>query len=151
MSTDVSQDFLDRAYTSFREAESCSKRFDWPLCILRSAECVEFSVKAILRTVVGDYEREHDVSGDLINAYDRFPEWFKEKVPRISLMSRLFTLLSLRAKYGDELLQVSPKKIFEQPEAQVYLDVAKQVYFDCNRLFREIKVAPPNPPADNTS
>lgn len=147
MSTDVSQDFLDRAYASLREAEDCSKRFDWPLCALRSAECVEFSLKAILRAVVGDYKREHDVSGDLINAYDKFPEWFRAKVPRISLISRLFTHLSLPAKYGDELLKVSPKDIFERPESQAYLAVAKQVYFDCNRLFHEIK----NRPSSSTS
>jgi len=139
MSMDVSRDFLDRASTSLREAEDSSKKFDWSLCTLRSAECVEFSLKAILGTVVGDYKRSHDVSGDLINAYDKFPEWFKAKVPRISLISRLFTLLSLPAKYGDELLKVSPKNIFERPEAQAYLDVAKQVYWDCDRLFYEIK------------
>jgi len=139
MSIDVSRDYLDRAYTSLREAEDSCKRFDWPLCILRSAECVEFSLKAILGIVVGDYKRAHDVSGDLISAYDKFPEWFRTKVPRISLVSRVFTFLSLPAKYGDELLKVSPKSIFERPEAQAYLDIAKRVYWDCNRLFGEIK------------
>jgi HEPN domain-containing protein len=147
MSTDVSRDFLDRAYTSLREAEDCTKKFDWPLCTLRSAECVEFSLKAILGAVVGDYKRVHDVSGDLISAYDKFPEWFKVKVSRISLISRLFTFISLPAKYGDELLKVSPKKIFERPEAQAYLDVAKQVYWDCDRLFHEIKSRPSQPPS----
>lgn len=139
MNAEVSRDYLDRAYNSLREAEDSHKRWDWPLCILRSAECVEFSLKAILRVVVGDYKREHDVSGDLIGAYDKFPEWFKAKVARISLVSRVFTFISLPAKYGDELLKVSPKGIFEQPEAQAYLGIAKQVYWDCNRLFGEIK------------
>lgn len=142
MSTDVSRDFLDRAYTSLREAEDCGKKFDWPLCTLRSAECVEFSVKAILITVVGNYKRDHDVSGDLINAYDKFPEWFKAKVPRISLTSRLFSLISLSAKYGDELLKVSPKSIFKQIEAEAFRNVAKEVYWDCNKLFHEIKSRP---------
>lgn len=139
MNIDVCRDYLERAYTSLNEARDSSKRFDWPLCILRSAECVEFSLKAILGVVVGDYKRKHDVSGDLISAYDKFPEWFRTKISRISLVSRVFTFLSLQAKYGDELLKVSPKSIFERPEAQAYLQIAEQVYFDCNRLFYEIK------------
>jgi HEPN domain-containing protein len=139
MSTDVSQDFLDRAYNSLGEAENSSKRFDWPLCILRSAECVEFSLKAILVVAVGDYSRKHDVSGDIISAYDKFPGWFKEKVPRISLLSRVFTFLSVPAKYGDGLLKASPKSIFKQTEAEAFRNAAKEVYWDCNRLFYEIK------------
>lgn len=139
MSFDLCRDYLDRASNSLREAEDSSKRYDWPLCVLRSAECVEFSLKAILRLIASDYKREHDVSGVMINAYDKFPEWFKIKVPRISFVSRVFTQISLTAKYGDELLKASPKIIFEQPEAQAYFGIAKQIYFDCSRLFWEVK------------
>jgi HEPN domain-containing protein len=112
------------------------------MCTLRSAECVEFSVKAILIMVVGDYKRDHDVSGDLITVYDKFPVWFKVKVPRISFISGLFTFISLTAKYGNEFLKISPKKIFERTEAEAFRNVAREVYLDCNRLFHEIKSRP---------
>lgn len=139
MSIDVSRDYLDRAHTLLGEARGSSKRWDWPLCVLRSQECVEFSLKAILKLVGRNYKREHDVSGDLISAYEEFPDWFRTKVSRISLISRVFGELSLPAKYGDELLKVSPKGIFDRPEAQAYQDFAEHVYLDCNRLFWEIK------------
>lgn len=138
MNVDVSRDYLDRAYALLREAEGSHGRSDWPLCVLRSAECLEFSLKAILGVVGIEYEHRHDVSGDILGAYEKFPKWFRAKVPRISMVSRVLSIVSIPAKYGDELLKVSPKSIFERPEAQAYLDIAKQVYWDCNRLFFEI-------------
>ena len=84
-------------------------------------------------------KREHDVSGDLINVCDKYPDWFKAKVPRISLMSRILTSLSIPAKYGDEMLNVSAKNIFERPEAEALMGIAKQVYYDCDRLFYETR------------
>ncbi|MHB8105708.1 MAG: HEPN domain-containing protein [Dehalococcoidales bacterium] len=139
MSSDLCRDYLDRASSSLREAEESLRRYDWPLCVLRSAECVEFSLKAILRLADSEYKREHDVSGVLINAYDKFPEWFRAKLPRISLFSRVFSYISLSAKYGDELLKVSPKMLFDRPEAQAYLEFTRQTYHDCYRLFSEFK------------
>jgi len=139
MTAAVSRDYLDRACILLGEAEDACKRWDWALCVLRSAESVEFSLKAILKLVAGSHRREHDVSGDLINAFDKFPEWFKAKVPRISVVSRTLTSLSIPARYGDEMLDVSAKNLFGQDEAETYMKIAKQIYFDCDRLFYEMK------------
>jgi len=139
MATDVSRDYLDRAHILLGEAEDACKKWDWALCILRSAESVEFSLKAILRLAAGSYKREHDVSGDLTNSFDKFPKWFKAKVPRISVVSRVLTSLSIPARYGDEMLNVSAKNLFERDEAETYMKIAKQIYYDCDRLFYEMK------------
>lgn len=138
MATQVSRDYLERAHTLLGEAEEACKKFDWALSILRSAESVEFSLKAIVRVVSSSHKREHDVSGDLANVVDRFPGWFQVKIPRMNVVSRTLTTLSIPAKYGDEMLGVSSKSLFERTEAEAYLSIAKQVYFDCNRLFYEM-------------
>lgn len=139
MTGDISRDYLDRARILLGEAEAACEKWDWALCILRSAECVEFSLKGIVRLVASSYRRRHDVSGDLANAFDKFPEWFKAKVPRISVVSRTLTSLSIPAKYGDEMLNVSARNLFERDEAEAYMKIAKQVYYDCDRLFYEMK------------
>lgn len=139
MNIDISIDYLDRASIVLNEAKQSSARFDWPHCIWRSAECVEFSLKAILQLISIDYKKDHDVSGYLKGAYGKFPAWFNDKIPRFASISHVLTSLCLQAKYGDELLQVSSKRIFSSPEAQAYLQIANEIYLDCNRLFWEIK------------
>lgn len=138
MSTQISRDYLERSRVLLREAEEACKRFDWALSILRSAESVEFSLKAIVRTVSNSHKREHDVSSDLANTMGSFPEWFQSKIPRMNLLSRTLTSLSIPARYGDEMLSVSPKTLFERAEAEAYLTIVKQIYYDCTRLFYEI-------------
>lgn len=83
MTTHVARDYLDRAHILLGEAEEACKKWDWALGILRSAECVEFSLKGVVRLVASSHKREHDVSGDLASVFDKFPEWFKSKVPRM--------------------------------------------------------------------
>jgi HEPN domain-containing protein len=139
MSNDLCRDYLDRAHISLKEAQESLLRRDWPLCILRSAECTEFSIKAILRLSASEYKRDHDVSGVLVSSYTKFPEWFQSKIPRISLFSRVYTFISLQAKYGDELLKASPKTLFDHPEAQAFLNFSRQTYYDCKKLFFELR------------
>lgn len=143
MTAHVSRDYLARARILMGEAEEACKKWDWALSILRSAECVEFSLKAIVRLVASSHKREHDVSGDLANAFNKFPEWFKAKVPRMNVVSRTLTSLSIPAKYGDEMLNVSSKNLFERAEAEAYMTIARQVYNDCNRLFHEMTYKAP--------
>ena len=139
MAYDLGGGYLDRAYTLLGEAKEASKRCDWALSVLRSAESVEFSLKAVLKCLGSEYKREHDVSGDLVKASDNVPEWFRGKIGRLNLISRFLTMLSIPAKYGDEVLNLSPKSLFERPEGEAYLQVAEQVYWDCSRLFNEMK------------
>jgi HEPN domain-containing protein len=40
-----------------------------------SQECVELSLKAVLKAVGIEYPKIHDVSDILIDFVDRFPEW----------------------------------------------------------------------------
>jgi HEPN domain-containing protein len=139
MSIEVSLNYLEKANIYLGEAKESSKRLDWSHCVLRSAECVEFSLKAVLQVKNVEYKRDHDVSGYLIGSYNQFPEWFKTRVPRFSSLSKVLSSLCLQAKYGNELLKTPPKIIFDRPEAQAYLEIADEIYLDCNKLFLEIK------------
>lgn len=140
MPVGVSREYLDRAHFSLRQAEDCYRQLDWPLCIVRAAECVEFSLKGILQAVGAPYRQEHEVSGYLITVHEHFPEWFRDKLPRIGLISRTLTQLFLFAKYGDEALRAPPKRLFQRAEATAYLENAKEVYWGCDRLFWELEM-----------
>jgi HEPN domain-containing protein len=130
-------DYVDRAATSIKQAEDCLGRGDCPTSVLRSAEAVEFALKAAIRLVGGAYDRKHDVSNALAKAFPDFPPWFKDKVPRFRLLSRIFTSLSLDAKYGDEMLGTPPKVLFSEREARAYLESASEVLNESLRLLRE--------------
>ena len=104
---------------------------------MRSAEAVEFTLKAVIRLVGGTYDRKHDVSDTLAHHLPDFPPWFKDKIPRFGLLSRTLTSLSLYAKYGDEMLRASPKALFSESEAKAYLNSASEVLNECLRLQRE--------------
>lgn len=141
MSGDIGRSYLDRASILLQEARKCLDRVDWALCILRSAECVEFSLKAALLLVGASYRREHDVANPLAEHRNKFPEWFSAKVPRFVLISRIMTSISLSAKYGDEMLGSPPGNLFERHEAEAYLRTAEGVYGECNRLFYELTIS----------
>jgi len=133
----ISKGYLDRAAISIKQAEGCLKQGDHATCILRSAEAVEFSLKAAIRLVGKTHERKHDVSGMLVKILQDFPPWFQVLVPRLALLSRTLTSLSIPAKYGDEMLGAAPKILFSQSEGGAYLESASEVLNDCLRLARE--------------
>jgi len=135
----IGKDYLDRAAISIKQAEGCLKQGDQATCVLRSAEAIEFSLKAAIRLVGKTHERKHDVSGTLVKILQDFPLWFQVLVPRLALLSRTLTSLSIPAKYGDEMLSAPPTILFSQSEGRAYLESASEVLNDCLRLARERK------------
>ena len=130
-------DYLNRAATCVKQAEDCLRRGDYSTSVLRSGEAVEFALKAALRLVGQTYDRKHDVSAALAESFQSFLPWFKDRVPRFRSLSRIFTSLSLDAKYGDEILGAPPKALFFESEARIYLESAREVLNECLKLQRE--------------
>jgi HEPN domain-containing protein len=66
-------DYIKRAGRCLREATSAFTEGDYPITVRRSQECVELSLKAVLRGLGIEYPREHEVSGALGLAGERLP------------------------------------------------------------------------------
>lgn len=134
-------DFLTHARASLRQAEDSLKHQESSVCISRARESIEFSTKSALIVLGVDYSGEkykpHDVSGYLERAYDKFPDWFQEKLRFISLVSKRMALFRIYADYGDELWGIPSSKLFSEYEAKACLEDAKEALKSCERLLDE--------------
>ena len=130
----MSRDYIQRARRLLVDANACMNRQDYALCVLRSAEAVEFSLKAALHAINKVPSPNHEVSSDLADEQDGFPEWFRVRLPRYMMLSKLFTHVSLPAKYGDTKIAAPPSIIFDAPEAGALLNIATDVFLFCERL-----------------
>ena len=90
----IARDCLDQARMSF-------ERGNYPLSVRRAQECVELSLKAVLRSIAVEYPREHDVSRALETVKEKFPDWFSCKIPEF-MISRDLSKKRGPAMYGYE-------------------------------------------------
>ena len=135
----MGRDYLNRAAMCLQQAQDCLSQGNYSTSVLRSAETVEFALKAALRFIGHSYKQEHDISAPLANAYEDFPPLFKDKVARFRLLSKIFTSLSLSAKYGDEILDTPPNALFSESDARYYLGNAAEVLNECLTLQSEME------------
>jgi len=77
----MAQDYMKRASRCLKESRDAFQDGDFPITIRRAQECVELSLKAVLRGAAVEYPREHDVGGSLEFVKEKFPEWFSSKIP----------------------------------------------------------------------
>lgn len=132
-------DFPQRARLALQHArESLDQNVT--LSITRSEEATEYALKAVLMIFGVNYPRDHGVHQVLgtREVYDRFPEWFQRQIPRLVMLSLIFSQLRIFARYGNERLGTPPNDIFTQHEAEVYLEDAEEVVETCERLFAEL-------------
>ncbi|GEM_PF-4954320 len=83
MVNNMARDYLERARSILSQASQSFEEENWAMCITRSAEATEYSLKAAIRSVGGDYRPEHDVSRDLVKeeTREKFPAWFQRGLP----------------------------------------------------------------------
>jgi HEPN domain-containing protein len=128
-----------RAERALEEARDLYESNDYPYCIIRAKECIELTLKAVFILVGEKYPKKHDVSKELTKISEKFPEWFKEKLAKIKLSSKLSEEWKNLAMYGDEELGLSPERIFNYLEAKLILKHAEAISSDFLRLLIEYK------------
>lgn len=134
---ELAESYLEDAEYSFIEAEEAYKRGFYHRVVRRCQECVELSLKAVLRLYGVEYPRAHDVSGVLMRMSERLPEWFKMKLEMISDVSVMLVMQMAPSFYGDELRRLPPKGIYDKEGAKRVLDLTKQVLDLVRRLMLE--------------
>jgi len=83
----------------------------------------------------------HDLSDVLTGALNKFPEWFRKKVPSFAIRSRIMSIIRLYATYGYEATSTPAKELFEKHDANMCIKNADDVLHNCDRLYYEIKRA----------
>lgn len=127
----IARDCLDQALMSF-------ERGNYPLSVRRAQECVELSLKAVLRSIATEYPREHDISKALEMLKDKFPDWFSFKIPEFIRISRDLSKKRGPAMYGYEAELRPASDIFSKKDAEEALKSAREVFNACNKLMKEI-------------
>jgi HEPN domain-containing protein len=81
-------DYINRARRCLKESKTAFDEEDYPITVRRAQECVELSLKAVLRSIAIEYPREHDMSKALEMLKEKFPDWFSLKIPEFKRTSR---------------------------------------------------------------
>lgn len=110
---------------------------DYHLTVRWSQECIELSVKAVLRIYGIEFPKTRDVSTTLTSLELPFPQWFKERLERIASTMKAITPKRGPALYGDEEKMIPPSELFGKEETEDFLKGAEFVFNSCQRLIRE--------------
>jgi HEPN domain-containing protein len=131
----MAQDYIKRVNRCFKESKDAFKDEDYPITIRKAQECVELSLKAVLRFIAIEYPRDHDVSSALEIARDKFPVWFSKKITEFMRISRDLSKKRGPAIYGYEAQQKPTSDIFSREDANEALVCAEDIYSSCFRLI----------------
>lgn len=135
-----SENFFSEALRLQLEARRYFDRFDQDRSVELSQRCIEFSIKGILLIYRTKFPYTHDPAPDLRKVVD-LPDWFRMRIPRIELWSRLLADTRAFAVYGDAALGVPAKDIIDRKFADAALNAAAEIYADCFRVASERKSA----------
>jgi len=134
----LAADYLRRAESRLKDAESANQRKDYPEVVRYSQEAVELSLKACLRLVGVEYPKEHHV-GDVLKIHtDRFPEWFRGLVEDFDRISAELALKRSPSMYGLEAAGKGPSELFDSREADLSLSQARLVHGNAVKLLQEV-------------
>ena len=137
---EMAEDYLKRAARCLAEAENALKDGDHPMAIRRSQECIELSVKGILRAAAIEFPREHDVSDVLMSMeWGKIgsPGWFIERVEAMAKIMREITPKRGPAMYGFEMEMKPARAIFSSEDGIKATTDAGFVFDTCKKFLQE--------------
>jgi len=134
----VAASYLRQAGARLEDASEALKDRNHPYAVRLSQECVELSLKAVLRGVGIEYPRIHEVSYILSETKERFPEWFRAEIGFLRHTSRLLFAKREPSLYGDESAILAPEEVMDSDDAEDGVNRARSTYELCRRLVREL-------------
>lgn len=132
---DMAENYLGDARIYLSQAKETFKEKNYHICIRRCQECVELSLKALLRLFAIEYPKEHDVSDVLMRERNIFP-----KEMDIDILARISKDLTRKrgpAIYGYERELKPPSIVFSKEDAKKALGDAKYTLKSCERILRK--------------
>lgn len=136
----VARSFLVQAGARLEDAEDARVEVNYPYAVRLSQECVELSLKAVLKSVAIEYPKVHEVSYVLEEVGDRFPGWFGAEIGYMAESSRILFKKREPSLYGDEDALLPPNGVMSEEDAEDATQRARKTYTLCERLVHELEV-----------
>lgn len=135
----VARSYLRQAKARLDDAKDALKEGNHPYAVRLSQECVELSMKAVLKAVGIEYPKVHEVSYVFQEIRDRFPDWFRAEVEYLTESSKLLFKKREPSLYGDEEALIPPNGVMSEEDARDATERAERTYSLCDRLIAEIE------------
>ena len=127
----LSRAYLDQARLRLDSAARVMRQGKYAYCVRLSAEGVELSTKALLRSRGVEYPKFHDTSPALLALKDGLPE---KEVSFLAKASEELSRKRALAMYGDEARGLGPDEIFGREDAREAYQTATESLRICQRL-----------------
>ena len=137
-SVNMARAYLKQAQERLKHAREALESGNYPYVIRQSQETVEPALKATLRLVGIEPPKWHDVGPALKKEAEKFPDWFREKIPRLARISRRLRREREPLLYGDEESGIPPDELYTLEDAEEALKWALEVFETVVKLFREL-------------
>lgn len=121
----LSQDYINRAEIRLGAVEYLYSKKAWADVVRESQEIVELALKALLRECHIEVPRIHDVSSILIDEKSKMPSLIKDRIEKMSEISRQLRRDRELAYYGSE--DLTPSEFYKLKDAKEALTSAKYV------------------------
>ncbi len=132
---EMARAYVEEAERRIRIAEMMLKEKAYAYSIRQCQEAVELLLKASLRLTGIEPPKWHDVGPILVELSERFPDWFREKIPELAAISRWLRREREPSMYGDEELGLPPTKLYTEPYVLKAIEGARTVYTYVKRLL----------------
>jgi HEPN domain-containing protein len=135
----VARSYLRQAKARLEDAKDAVEEGNHPYAVRLSQECVELSLKAVLKAVGIEYPKIHDVSDIFPELRDRFPDWFKAEMKFLRESSKLLLKKREPSLYGDEEALVPPNGVMSRGDAEDATNRAEKTFNLCEKLIGEME------------
>jgi len=128
---------LDEADVRLKSAKIFLEEGKYPYVVRQSQECVELSLKAVLRVAGIEYPKQHEVSDLLLEKKQLYPSWITDELTEVSKISKELMRKRMPSMYGEETLGKPPRSLFGLDDAQSSVTSAEYVFNLAKRLLDE--------------
>ncbi len=129
----LGESYLEQARVWLRTGERALKEGNYAFVVLAAQECVEFSLKGLLKKHGIEYPRTHDTGLVLAANKDRLPKDLASKLEWVREVSRSLAMKRSLAAYGNEAGGIPAGRLFDRASGESALRDASTVLTLCSR------------------
>lgn len=138
----IAKSYLRQATARLEDAQKACSGGNYPYAVRLSQECVELSLKAVLKAVGIEYPKVHDVSDVLLEVKERFPNWFRAEIEYLCESSRILFRKREPSLYGGEEAFLSPDEVINSNDAEDATKRAEKTCKLCEKLLTQLETKP---------
>lgn len=133
----LAESHIRQARERVKHAGEALETGNYPYVVRQCQEAVELALKAALRIVGIEPPKWHDVGPVLRRERERFPEWFRDRVPELAYISRSLRREREPAMYGDEETGMPAEELYTRYDAEQALNQARTVLNFVEKLLEK--------------